>query len=97
MLYLRWVADTPLVAFFVLLVGCNVAYVLNWFLHQKHSSLVIIIGGVGLVGFLILPIKLLNDWFWLPPIADLDIPYGVLLILLAGRLLWGQSTSREAD
>jgi hypothetical protein len=50
---------------------------------------VIIVGGIaGLAGFLILPIKVLNDWFWIPLAADIAIPYGAALVLLAGKRLF---------
>jgi len=87
--YVRWLTGTVLVAFFVLTLLCNLALVLGWFSSQKHSSLVVIVGGIaGLGGFLILPIPILNDWFWIPIVADTGVPYGVGLVLLGGRKLY---------
>jgi hypothetical protein len=86
--YVRWFAGTVLVAVFMLTLFCNLALVLGWVFRQKHSSLVLIVGGIaGLVGFLILPIRTLNDWFWIPIVADIGVPYGVGLVLLGGRKL----------
>jgi hypothetical protein len=88
MLYVRWITGTLLVAFFLLWIVCNLVYVYGWCVHRKHSSLVIIVGGIaGVAGFLILPIKALNDWFWIPIAADIAVPYGAALVLLAGRKL----------
>jgi hypothetical protein len=74
-LYFRWLAGVFLVAFFLFGILGNLVLVFGWFAHQKRSSLVLIIGGVaGLFGFLILPMALLNRWFWVPPVADIGIP-----------------------
>lgn len=89
MVYIRWIAGMLLVGFFLLWVVCNLAYVYGRHVHRKHSSLVIIVGGIaGLVGFLILPIKVLNDWFWIPLAADIAVPYGAALLFVAGKRLF---------
>jgi hypothetical protein len=89
MVYIRWIAGTLLVGFFLLWVVCNLAYVYGWHVHRKRSSLVIIVGGIaGLVGFWILPIKVLNDWFWIPLAADIAVPYGAALLFVAGKRLF---------
>jgi len=89
MIQLRWALGSVLIAFFLLCVICNVAYVLGWILHQRRSSLVLVVGGIaGLLGFLVVPVKVLNQWFWLPPIADFAIPYGLGLTLQFARRFW---------
>jgi hypothetical protein len=95
--YVRWLTGTVLVAFFVLTLVCNLALVLGWVFGQKRSSLALIAGGIaGLGGFLILPIPILNAWFWVPIAADIGVPYGVGLVLLGSRKLYRlRSPSRK--
>jgi hypothetical protein len=88
----RWFAGTVLVAVFALTLIGNLVLVFQWIFRQKHSSLVLIVGGIaGLGGFLILPITILNDWFWFPIVADIGVPYGVGLILLGSRKLFASA------
>ena len=91
MIHLRWALGISFIAFFLLCIVCNVALVLLWIFRQRRSSLVLIVGGIaGLIGFLIVPAKVTNEWFWIPPIADLAVPYGLGLTLqFARRLLVG--------
>jgi hypothetical protein len=89
MIYLRWVFGIALIAFFLLWIVCNVVYVLGWIFRKQRSSLVLIVGGLaGLIGFLVVPVKVLNEWFWVPPIADFAIPYGLGLTLQFAQKLW---------
>jgi hypothetical protein len=92
MIYLRWALGIALVALFLLCIVCNVAYVLGWILRQRRSSLVLIVGGMaGLIGFFVVPVKVLNKWFWLPPIADFAVPYGLYLTLQFARRVLARS------
>jgi len=89
MIQLRLALSTMLIAFFLLCIVGNVACVLGWIFRQRRSSLVLVVGGIaGLVGFLVVPVKVLNMWFWLPPIADFAVPYGLGLTLQFAERLW---------
>ena len=73
---------------FLLAAFLNLAYVFRRYLYGKRESLVLIAGGIaGLAGFLILPIPALNHWFWLPPLADIGLPYAAGLALFAAKKL----------
>lgn len=88
MAYVRWCAGSLLVAAFLLTTVCNLVLVIGWVFREKHSSLVLIVGGLaGLGGFLILPVTTLNRWFWLPIVFDIVLPYGVAVVLSAGKKL----------
>jgi uncharacterized membrane protein len=61
MIYLCWALGTALIAFSLLCIVCNLAYVLGWIFRQQRSSLVLVVAGiVGLIGFLVVPVKVLN-------------------------------------
>jgi hypothetical protein len=72
------------VAIFLLTAICNLIYVYRWRFHEERASLILLVGGAAaLVGLVALPILKLNQWFWLPLLADIGVPYcaGLLLLL----------------
>ena len=79
--HLRWLLGVLLVTFFLFCLVCNLLIVLRFCFFHKRSSMVLVAGGLaGMFGFLALPFPVLNDWFWLPLVADLAV-----LIFLTGK------------
>lgn len=85
MLYLRWLFGANLVAVFLLLLVGNTGLVVRALGGgHRRSSLALIVGGLaGLLGFLVLPVDPLHRLFWIPPIADISVPYGIALLATA--------------
>ena len=78
----RWAIGAALTALFILLVVGNIAGCIDARRRKKGFSFVSILGGLlGVSGFLTLPIKTLQDRFWLPLLIDITIP-----LLIVGLL-----------
>jgi hypothetical protein len=72
----RWLVGVLLIGFSLIVCTCNIALVSRWSFRNERSSLVLVIGGlVAVAGLLVLPSAAIHRWFWLPPIADICIPY----------------------
>ena len=71
----RWAIGAALTALFILLLVGNIAGCIDARRRKKGFSFVSILGGLlGVSGFLTLPIKTLQDRFWLPLLIDITIP-----------------------
>ena len=83
---IRCLAGTLLLALFPITIVCNLVIVYRWCLHGQRGSFILVVGGVaGLLGFLVLPVPILNRWFWAPILADFGVPYGTGLLLFVVR------------
>jgi hypothetical protein len=77
---LRWFFATVFLLLFFLLAVANAYSVAASFWHKRHISAVPFFGGIaGVLGFLVTPVKHVNEWWWLPLIVD----YGSAPVLLA--------------
>jgi hypothetical protein len=72
----RWVVGLLLLGFGVYVCSCNIVLTYRSSFRGEHHSLVLVIGGlVAVAGLLVLPLVSAHRWFWLPPVADIAIPY----------------------
>lgn len=77
-----------LLAFFALTIVGNLSVVWTWYVTKRHSSLVLIAGGVaGMLGLRVAPDDRLARWWWMPLMADICIPYGTALGVRVSLLL----------
>ena len=87
---IRWLSGTVFLAIFLVTTISNVIYVYGWRTREERASLIYLVGGVaGLLGFLILPVPLLNRWFWLPVLSDFTIVCVIALLLMYVKRLLG--------
>lgn len=86
MFYFRWFSGTILIALFVFILICNLRLVLRWVFRQQRASFVLIVGGIaGSIGFLIVPVSVVNDWFGAPIVIDVSLPYMLGLVIWVVR------------
>jgi len=84
--YIRWISASALLLLFALSILGNLTCVFRWYVRGERASLVLIAGGVaGALAILLLPVKGIRVWWWVPLIADFALPYGIAAVIAVLR------------
>jgi hypothetical protein len=79
---MAWLIGSFLLGFAAFCQLCNLVIVYRRITRSERPSLILVAGGLaGMAAFLLLPVARLHRWFWLPPIADLAVPYSAWFLL----------------